>query len=464
MGCCGTSGDAAATSSAQLGELAENKRCHFDIRVLRELLEKWLAEHPSGRATRAEFLAAVETFKVNSYVIDRIIDTLDCDGDGAVNFQDAIIALSTFLQGGAKDKIMMVFAVIDRDNNGFVSKQELRQALSIQRNAVGPPNTPVTPIPPVSARQSQLSPQLTSIIDDLFLEADIDHDGNLSFEEFEQVVGHQPVLEQHFAAANAVQRFNDSNTGWSSHYEAVRVLAVASKLINGAQENSEELEDIPGSVVAEVLYSSIGLCPIAVGEFLAHKDPQCPSPEFARCYFARLDFTGMSPDDALRQASQRLCFPREAQQVDRLITAFAWAYSESNPESCMDEDAVSIVSYAILMLNSDAHSDHVRSKMTCSEFVSNTLRAVPGVQQDLLEGIYSRVQKEEIRLGSAVGILSFSSKDNVEASKEVATDSVGVTAVLGQLVNDELGTILQVLVEGRKGRERDDIGSDIVPI
>jgi len=42
----------------------------------------------------------------------------------------------------------------------------------------------------------------------------------------------QPELEQHFAVVDAVQRFNDSKTGWRGRYEAVRVLA--SELDEGA--------------------------------------------------------------------------------------------------------------------------------------------------------------------------------------------------------------------------------------
>jgi hypothetical protein len=90
------------------------------------------------------------------------------------------------------------------------------------------------------------------------------------------------------------------------------------------------------------------------------------------------------------------------------------------------------------MLNSDAHNNTVRSKMTCSQFVANTLQAAPGVQQELLEGIYERVQKEEIRLGTG-GI--FLPKDDMGG--EGSPNNVG--AVLGQLVNAELGTLLRAL-------------------
>merc|ERR1712079_524952 len=126
------------------------------------------------------------------------------------------------------------------------------------------------------------------VIDDIFRVADTDHDGALSFEEFQQMVSQLSELKQHFAAADAVERVNDSKTSWSGRYEAVCVLAKASELTEDIQENSGELKDIPGHVAAEVLCRTIGLSPIAIGDFLAHKDPQCPSHEFARCYFARL--------------------------------------------------------------------------------------------------------------------------------------------------------------------------------
>jgi len=136
---------------------------------------------------------------------------------------------------------MILFAVLDRDNNGLVQKHELRKALATHRRVVG------------------ANVSLNRVVSEVFLEADADEDGALSFEEFQQMVSQQPQLQQHFAVVDAVQRFNEFKTGWSGRYEAVRVLA--SELDEGTQENSGKLKDVPGPVVAEALYRSMGLSP-----------------------------------------------------------------------------------------------------------------------------------------------------------------------------------------------------------
>jgi len=410
-----------------LGKIAEDERSLFDKRELRDLLDKWLADHPSGKTTRNEFAAAVEKFNIDGYVVDGIVASLDVEGDDCIDFQDAIFCLSTFLRGSATDRLMAIFSVLDRNQDGRVSKQELMQAFSTQRRVV-----------------SIRSNQLNKIVTDVFEKADTDRSGSMTFEEFKEVVNQQSEFEQHLNAANAASQFNDSNTGWNARYESVRCLAKFLQLDVGTQKGNGDLNELSGPVVADVLDMSFGLSPIAIGEFLAHQDPK--NREFASCFFASMDFAGMTLDCALRQASIRICFPGEAQKVDRLISAFARAYSESNPGISMDEDTVAITSYAILMLNSDLHNDGVRKKMSCLEFISNTQKVVPNMEQQQLEGIYRRVQEEEIRLDFANAIMSGSYTSNLEADR-VQTNNISTT--LGQLINDELGTVLRALRASR---------------
>ncbi|CAK0842064.1 unnamed protein product [Prorocentrum cordatum] len=98
--------------------------------------------------------------------------------------------------------------------------------------------------------------------------------------------------------------------------------------------------------------------------------------------------------------SQHLCLPRESQQIDRIVEAFAKAYCEANPGSFPDEDSAYLTLFAIVMLNADVHTAQVKKKMTKQQFVSNTKLAVPLVEAVVFEDIYDRVQLEEITLGA----------------------------------------------------------------
>merc|ERR1712039_367035 len=107
----------------------------------------------------------------------------------------------------------------------------------------------------------------------------------------------------------------------------------------------------------------------------------------AHQFFITLKLDGMTLDQALRSMSSRLCLPAEAQQIDRLVQAFSKVYCSKNPGVFPDEDAAYLTSFAIVMLNADAHSKTVKQKMTKAEFVKNCKLATPSVSESLLEGI-----------------------------------------------------------------------------
>eukprot|EP00124_Ichthyophonus_hoferi_P003335 Ihof_evm4s284 gene=Ihof_evmTU4s284 len=94
-----------------------------------------------------------------------------------------------------------------------------------------------------------------------------------------------------------------------------------------------------------------------------------------------MEFTGMSFDVALRHYLSHFTLPGEAQKIDRMMERFAKLYfkfSEPQPNGAKrsgifkDSDAIYILAYACIMLNTDAHSPHVKHKMTRDDFIRNT--------------------------------------------------------------------------------------------
>jgi len=187
-------------------------------------------------------------------------------------------------------------------------------------------------------------------------------------------------------------------------------------------------------VVVRVLTSLPGLSPVAIGEFLGSKDTtdgfvKACSQQFFNC----LELQGVTLDHALRLMSQHLCLPRESQQIDRIVEAFAKAYCEANPGSFPDEDSAYLTLFAIVMLNADVHTAQVKKKMTKQQFVSNTKLAVPLVEAVVFEDIYDRVQLEEITLGARR-----SSGRGLEMDINISLGEIGRTEVarmLGSLNN-----------------------------
>jgi serine/threonine-protein phosphatase 2B regulatory subunit len=101
----------------------------------------------------------------------RMIAIFDEDGGGDVDFQEFVTGLSAFSSKGNKEqKLQFAFKVYDIDRDGYISNGELFIVLKMM---VG------------SNLKDQ---QLQQIVDKTIMEADLDKDGKISFEEFTKMV------------------------------------------------------------------------------------------------------------------------------------------------------------------------------------------------------------------------------------------------------------------------------------
>jgi Ca2+-binding EF-hand superfamily protein len=415
----------------ELQTLANDKECRFDARELRDLMHKWLREHPSGFASKDEvvlFFSGTRSegnknhagvlAESDKELLERTVGALDENQDGKIDFREAIIGLSILLRGGHDEKVSFLFHALDTDHSNTLSKAELRDALKAQiRTLQGREHGAATSTPLPWVRPSPTE-QATEAVEAIFASGDLDGDGVLSCEEFLKLVESSPSLRGHFALSDAVRDFNTPNTSIKKRRESIRLLAAALDLLtsptldspvpDGAAFDSSAVD--PGlasssaavlepGVVATVLNQVPGLSPVAIGEFLGSNDATMNA--CLHTFFTFLELQEMTLDQALRAMTGKLCLPREAQQIDRIVQAFAEAYCTANPASVLDEQSAYLIAFATVMLNSDAHTPTVKKKMTKSEFVHNCRLATPSVQADFLEGIYARVTLREITLGVA---------------------------------------------------------------
>ena len=62
---------------------------------------------------------------------EEMIDEVDADGSGSINFPEFIELMIKKQQGGqTKDEIKQAFRVFDKDGNGYVSSSELKFVMS----------------------------------------------------------------------------------------------------------------------------------------------------------------------------------------------------------------------------------------------------------------------------------------------------------------------------------------------
>ena len=194
------------------------------------------------------------------------------------------------------------------------------------------------------------------------------------------------------------------------------------------REHAPSNSVVSASDAAKFLRSAPGVDPSAIGHLLGSSDADGVA--VIRAYLENFDFTNEYVDEALRKFMSTFRIPGEAQQIDRLTECFAKRFIELNPNFGGQKiekkvDCVTIIAFAIIMLNTDAHNPMVDVKMRMSreDFLNMALDTpeTRGLDEEMIRGVYDRVTKEEI-------ILSADKRAIAEtASSSTAADSSSTT-------------------------------------
>lgn len=159
----------------------------------------------------------------------------------------------------------------------------------------------------------------------------------------------------------------------------------------------EDLTD-PDSV-ATFLKGTTRIAKKGLGEFLSKKGNE----PVLEAFLDRFDFSGKRVDEALRELLEAFRLPGESALIERIVTCFSEKYCyQSTPEGVADKDAVYVLTYAIIMLNTDQHNPNLKSqnRMTFTDF-SRNLRGVNGGQDfapQYLQDIFDSIKSNEIIL------------------------------------------------------------------
>ncbi|XP_058099559.1 ARF guanine-nucleotide exchange factor GNOM [Magnolia sinica] len=152
----------------------------------------------------------------------------------------------------------------------------------------------------------------------------------------------------------------------------------------------------PQSVACFFRYTA-GLDKNLVGDFLGNHDDFCVRvlEEFAKTF----DFQDMNLDTALRLFLETFRLPGESQKIQRVLEAFSGRYYEQSPQILANKDAALLLSYSLIMLNTDQHNVQVKKKMTEEDFIRNNRRINGGndLPRDFLTELYHSICKNEIR-------------------------------------------------------------------
>ncbi|RKF76274.1 Calcineurin subunit B [Golovinomyces cichoracearum] len=156
-------------SSAMLENIVQGSNFDRDeVDRIRKRFMK-LDKDNSGTIERDEFLSLPQIS--SNPLATRLIAIFDEDGGGDVDFQEFVSGLSAFSSRGNKEqKLRFAFKVYDMDRDGYIGNGELFIVLKMM----------------VGNNLKDL--QLQEIVDKTIMEADLDGDGKISFEEFTRMV------------------------------------------------------------------------------------------------------------------------------------------------------------------------------------------------------------------------------------------------------------------------------------
>ncbi|THH01721.1 hypothetical protein EW026_g1024 [Hermanssonia centrifuga] len=146
--------------------------------------------------------------------------------------------------------------------------------------------------------------------------------------------------------------------------------------------------------LAMFLKSSTRLDKRLLGDFISKPD----NIEILKAFIGLFDFKNKSVADAMRELLESFRLPGEAQQIGRITETFADIYFASGPAEVKSQDAVYVLAYSIILLNTDQHNPQIRKRMTIEDYMRN-LRGVndgSNFSPEYLLDIYESIRKKEI--------------------------------------------------------------------
>ncbi|KAH9968900.1 hypothetical protein BC827DRAFT_293936 [Russula dissimulans] len=108
-----------------------------------------------------------------------------------------------------------------------------------------------------------------------------------------------------------------------------------------------------------------------------------------QAYIDRFEFDRDPLDVALRKLLMDVGLPRETQQIDRVMEAFANRYMGCNRNLFISDDHPYILAFSLIMLHTDAFNKSNKRKMTKADYIKNT--QLSGIFPEVLEYFYDNI-------------------------------------------------------------------------
>ncbi|EEY68199.1 uncharacterized protein PITG_04603 [Phytophthora infestans T30-4] len=163
-------------------------------------------------------------------VADRLYDVFDRDGNGQIDFSELASGLSVLCKGARDAKVRAAFRLYDFNEDGFISLDEMKRYLTSIFKVL-------YEVQPEMRQETGVSAEELGVVtaEQAFLEADSNHDGKLSYDEF--LTWYNSPAQAGISSAVAKNAIVDSSLHWMPLNEI-------KQLTNLAQYEPEEVFEI----------------------------------------------------------------------------------------------------------------------------------------------------------------------------------------------------------------------------
>lgn len=182
-------------------------------------------------------------------------------------------------------------------------------------------------------------------------------------------------------------------------------------------DNIKEELDMDVLACVKFLRETRGLNKEMVGTILG--EPDEVSRRVLSSFTETFNFRNRRFVDCIRVYLESFRLPGESQKIDRIVECFSQSFYDQNMSSDKPPDekrshiglfrtseAVHILTFSVVILNTDMHNNQVRRKMTLEDFIRNNrgINDKENFPQWFLEEIYESISSVEIRMKDEVGL------------------------------------------------------------
>ncbi|KAK9813749.1 hypothetical protein WJX73_006923 [Symbiochloris irregularis] len=169
--------------------------------------------------------------------------------------------------------------------------------------------------------------------------------------------------------------------------------------LRARERKMREVSERDLRAVARFLRSP-GLSRQVIGDLLGENCEHCK--RLLVVFASTFEFRGETFEAALREYLDAFRLPGESQKIDRVLEAFSVRYWSQNVHSTLfrSADAVHVLAFSVVLLNTDLHNNTVKKKMSMESYVHNNrgINDNEDFPREFLEELYTSISCKGFRI------------------------------------------------------------------